>query len=86
MRCTSHSQRQVLRMLICLYEACPNPNAYLNTTISLFNYQVLRMLIRLYEACPTPDFVDICQCLMFLDDAPEVAKILNNLLAGSEVS
>ena len=43
------------------------------------------MLIRLYESSPAPDYVDICQCLMFLDDAPEVAKILNNLLTGTEV-
>ena len=48
--------------------------------------QVLRLLIRLYESAPTSDWVSICQCLMFLDDAPEVAKILHNLLKGSEVS
>jgi hypothetical protein len=49
--------------------------------------QVLRLLIRLYEECEQPDYVVICQCLMFLDDAPEVAKILNKLLSsGSEVS
>jgi hypothetical protein len=48
--------------------------------------QVLRLLIRLYEECPQPDCVVICQCLMFLDDAAEVAKILNRLLNGSEVS
>jgi 26S proteasome regulatory subunit N2 len=48
--------------------------------------QVLRLLIRLYEECEQPDYVVICQCLMFLDDAPEVAKILNKLLnSGNEV-
>ena len=47
--------------------------------------QVLRLLIRLYESAPTSDWVSICQCLMFLDDAPEVAKILHSLLKGSEV-
>jgi hypothetical protein len=48
--------------------------------------QVLRLLIRLYEECEQPDYVVICQCLMFLDDAPEVAKILNKLISsGSEV-
>ena len=50
-----------------------------------FRQQVLRLLIRLYESVPRPDWVSIAQCLMFLDDAPEVAKILNKLLAGSEV-
>lgn len=39
-------------------------------------------MIRLYESVPSPDWVDICQCLMFLDDAPEVARILNRLLQG----
>ncbi|KAF5841250.1 armadillo-type protein [Dunaliella salina] len=49
-----------------------------------FRQQVLRLLIRLYEASRSPDYVDICQCLMFLDDAPEVAKILHSLLTGTE--
>ena len=47
--------------------------------------QVLRLVIKLYEGVPEPDWVNICQCLMFLDDAQEVAKIVNNLLKGSEV-
>ena len=47
--------------------------------------QVLRLVIRLYETVESPDWVDICQCLMFLDDAPEVAKILSRLITGSEV-
>ena len=46
---------------------------------------MLRLLIRLYESVPKPDWVSIAQCLMFLDDPPEVAKILNKLLTGSEV-
>lgn len=45
--------------------------------------QVLRLLIRLYEDCSEPDYVVICQCLMFLDDAPEVSKILNKLVNSS---
>ncbi|KAG2490998.1 hypothetical protein HYH03_010670 [Edaphochlamys debaryana] len=49
-----------------------------------FRQQVLRLVIRLYEGVDSPDWVDICQCLMFLDDAPEVAKILNRLIQGSE--
>ena len=48
--------------------------------------QVLRLLIRLYEAAPTPDWVNICQCLMFLDDPQKVAGILDRLLKGSQVS
>ena len=34
--------------------------------------QVLRLLIRLYAGVPSPDYLTICQCLMFLDDAAEV--------------
>ena len=47
--------------------------------------QVLRLLIKLYESVPDPDWVNICQCLMFLDDSQEVAKILHNLIEGTEV-
>ncbi len=47
--------------------------------------QVLRLVIRLYEGVEQPDWVDVCQCLMFLDDAPEVARILHSLIGGSEV-
>lgn len=50
-----------------------------------FRQQVLRLLVRLYEACPAPDWVEIAQCLMFLDDAKEVAAILGRLTSGSEV-
>ncbi|MEW5315325.1 MAG: hypothetical protein WDW38_006765 [Sanguina aurantia] len=49
-----------------------------------FRQQVLRLLIRLYEGVAAPEWVDIAQCLMFLDDSPEVAKILDKLLSGSE--
>eukprot|EP00798_Chlamydomonas_sp_ICE-L_P002207 gene2207-33767_t len=49
-----------------------------------FREQVLRLLVRLYEGVPEPDVINICQCLMFLDDALEVAKILVKLLQGSE--
>lgn len=47
--------------------------------------QVLRLLIKLYESVEKPDWVSISQCLLLLDDAPEVAKILERLLKGSEV-
>lgn len=47
--------------------------------------QVLRLLVKLYEGAPVPDWLSICQCLMFLDDALEVAKIFDRLLRGSQV-
>lgn len=46
--------------------------------------QVLRLLVRLAEAAPSPDWVEVCQCLMFLDDAPRVADILARLIDGRE--
>ena len=47
--------------------------------------QVLRLLIKLYESVEIPDWVSISQCLLLLDDAPEVAKVIERLLKGSEV-
>ena len=54
--------------------------------MSLGPVQVLRLLIKLYESVEKPDWVSISQCLLLLDDAPEVAKVLERLLKGSEVS
>ena len=48
--------------------------------------QVLQMLVRLGRQADSLDWVTICQCLMFLDNPEEVAKILHKLLTGSEVS
>lgn len=62
------------------------PEDLTSELIFLRGFQVLRLLIKLYESSESPDWVSICQCLMFLDDAPEVAKILDQLLKGDEVS
>ena len=44
------------------------------------------MLLQLYEsAAAGTDDVSICQCLMFLDDAPGAAALLERLIGGSEV-
>lgn len=48
--------------------------------------QVLQLLIKLYEQCDEPEYTVICQCLMLLDDAPGVAKILNQLVSSKGVS
>lgn len=55
------------------------------SVLSVFFPKVLRLLIKLYESVPNPDWVNICQCLMFLDDSQEVAKILHSLTEGTEV-
>ncbi len=72
-------------MFIKLHRSIAVP--YLPTSLSSIRCvpQVLRLLIKLYESVDNPDWVNIAQCLLFLDDAPEVAKILDKLLKGSEV-
>ena len=42
--------------------------------------------MRLGRQADVLDWVTICQCLMFLDNAEELAKILHTLLTGSEVA
>ncbi len=50
-----------------------------------FRHEVLRALVRLYETTAAEtDHLNVCQCLMFLDDADGVAAILGKLVAGSE--
>ena len=46
---------------------------------------MLTLLISLCEAVPQPDWVNICQCHLFLDNPTEVANILRKLLQGGEV-
>lgn len=50
-----------------------------------FRHQVLRSLVGLYKNLETPDFVNVCQCLIFLDDPQAVADILDKLLNDTEV-
>ena len=46
---------------------------------------MLRLLVKLYEAAAAgADYVSVCQCLMFLDDAPAAAALLERLIEGSE--
>lgn len=48
-----------------------------------FQDEVLRTLVRLYKNLATPDYVNMCQCLIFLDDAQSVADVLLRLLDSS---
>lgn len=50
-----------------------------------FRNSVLRSLVGLYRGLATPDFVNMCQCLIFLDDPLSVAEILDKLAQGKEV-
>ncbi|XP_075535921.1 regulatory particle non-ATPase 2 [Dermacentor variabilis] len=51
-----------------------------------FQDEVLRTLVRLYKNLATPDYVNMCQCLIFLDDARSVADVLLRLLDGNAES
>jgi hypothetical protein len=46
---------------------------------------VLKVLVKLYTDSGTvSDYVSVCTCLMFLEDHSAVAKILDQLLMGSD--
>lgn len=51
-----------------------------------FQDEVLRTLVRLYKNLAIPDYVNMCQCLIFLDDAQSVADVLLRLLGGNTES
>jgi len=44
-----------------------------------FRDEVLRILVRLYRNLEKPDYINMIQCLIFLDDAKSVADILDKL-------
>ena len=52
----------------------------------MFRNTILRVLVKLYLQLPTSDFISVCQCLIFLDDAQAVAEILEKLLKGEQNS
>lgn len=49
-----------------------------------FRNTVLRCLVNLYRNLGTPDYVNMCQCLIFLDDPLAVAELLDRLSKGSQ--
>ncbi|XP_078693154.1 26S proteasome non-ATPase regulatory subunit 1-like [Branchiostoma floridae x Branchiostoma belcheri] len=49
-----------------------------------FRSKMLRVLVRLYLHLDIPDYINVCQCLIFLDDASAVAEILEKLIKGTE--
>ncbi|EFA76166.1 26S proteasome regulatory subunit S1 [Heterostelium album PN500] len=59
-----------------------------NTIVSnrAFRQSVLNILVKLYLTLEKPDFVSITQCLIFLDDAHEIATILLNLIKKDDNS
>ncbi|XP_001848260.2 26S proteasome non-ATPase regulatory subunit 1 [Culex quinquefasciatus] len=51
-----------------------------------FRNTVLRCLVGLYRNLGVPDYVNMCQCLIFLEDPLAVAELLDNLTKGGEHS
>ncbi|KAJ8916251.1 hypothetical protein NQ315_016391, partial [Exocentrus adspersus] len=51
-----------------------------------FRNTVLRTLVGLYRGLNTPDYINMCQCLIFLEDPLSVAEILDKLVLGVEES
>lgn len=49
-----------------------------------FRNTVLRSLVGLYRNLSIPDYVNMCQCLIFLEDPLSVAEILDKLAQGEE--
>ncbi|XP_033127000.1 26S proteasome non-ATPase regulatory subunit 1-like [Anneissia japonica] len=45
-----------------------------------FRNTVLRVLVQLYTSLQVPDYINVCQCLIFLDDPQSVADILGKLV------
>lgn len=51
-----------------------------------FRNTILRVLTSLYMGLGTPDYINVCQCYIFLDDAQAVADILVKLCKQDEDS
>ena len=49
-----------------------------------YSQDLLRCLVDLYRGLESPDFVQMCQCLIHLDDPASVATLLESLSQGSE--
>lgn len=49
-----------------------------------FRNTVLRCLVDLYQGLGVPDYVNMCQCLIFLEDPREVALLLDNLTKSGD--
>lgn len=49
-----------------------------------FRNTVLRSLVSLYRGLGIPDFVNMCQCLIFLEDPLSVAEILDKLVKDGD--
>ncbi|XP_046557496.1 LOW QUALITY PROTEIN: 26S proteasome non-ATPase regulatory subunit 1-like [Haliotis rubra] len=51
-----------------------------------FRCTILKVLTKLYMSLETADYINVCQCYIFLDDPQSVADILEKLIKGDEDS
>ena len=51
-----------------------------------FRHEVLRCLVTLYRSLAVPDYVNMCQCLIFLEDPLAVAEILDKLTTEGDLN
>ncbi|KAG0498309.1 hypothetical protein HPP92_002606 [Vanilla planifolia] len=50
-----------------------------------YRCEILRLLVKIYQGLPSPDYINICQCLMFLNEPETVATTVERLLrSGSK--
>lgn len=82
-----------LLLVMKVVKSSPTPSKILSYALRVahrlvvnrnFRQKVLRLLVELYSSVPSKDWVNICQCLMFLNDHEEVARILAELIKGGE--
>lgn len=48
-----------------------------------FRNAILRLLVKLYTNLEHPDYVNVVQCLIYLDEPEQVASVLENLIRGA---
>ena len=48
-----------------------------------FRNAILKLLIKIYSNLPNPDYVNVVQCLIYLDEPEQVASVLENLIRSN---
>lgn len=48
-----------------------------------FRNAILRLLVKIYSNLPNPDYVNVVQCLIYLDEPEQVASVLENLIKAN---
>jgi len=48
-----------------------------------FRNAILKLLVKIYSNLPNPDYVNLVQCLIYLDEPEQVATVLENLIRSN---